>query len=193
MCTTKILYLDRFGGDYVPASHDDAKRNASVIFDRPRTLPPWPGDDIHWADLTACVRTALAPFNIAVTETDPGDVPHLEIVFTDQHWDDPAITHLIPSACRPGNEIEVIFGHAFSNPTRACEVAMDGFAEMTALLGPAENCLDFTSPAADCGVRFFQDLEMQCVDASLQPAQCRCGGTTENTYAALAARFPACP
>jgi hypothetical protein len=87
----------------------------------------------------------------------------------------------------------VIFGHALADSTRACEVAMDGFAQMTALLGPSDNCLDFTSPAADCGVRFFLDLQMQCVDASLQPAPCRCGGSTEDTYAALAARFHACP
>jgi hypothetical protein len=67
VCTTQILYLDRFGGAYDHASRDDSTSNVGAVFDGPRALPPWPGDDVNWADLTDCIRTALAPFAIEVT------------------------------------------------------------------------------------------------------------------------------
>jgi hypothetical protein len=191
-CANTIVYLDRAGGSYVRGLTDDAATNASVLVDVPRTLPPWPGDDTHWNELVACIGCALSAFAIDITEIDPGAVPHVELVFTTSYWGGTALTHAAPSGCRPGNQIEFVFGDNLPDPTRACEVAMDGFAEMTALLSPAYNCLDFTSPAADCGIRRFINADMPCVDATGQPAPCRCGGTTENTFLALAARFPAC-
>ena len=194
-CHPSIVYLDRFGGAYDHGRIDDATQNLSVVVDGPRVLSPWPGDDVSWSDLTACVRDALGVFAVQVTETDPGDVPHLELVFTTSYWADPAVTHVFPASCRAGNEIELVFGNAIATPTRACELAMGGLAEMTALLGPSENCLDFTSPATDCGVRFFLDAELACVDpATNLPAPCRCdaNATTEDPFEALNTYFHGC-
>jgi hypothetical protein len=192
-CEPSLIYLDRGGGDYTHGPVDDATTNQSVIVDVPRTLPPFPNGDVAWADLTACVRAGLAPFAVTLTETDPGDVPHLEIVFTTSYWGGSALATAIPSSCRPGHQIEFVFGDAVSSPTRGCHVALDGLAEMAAQLSPALDCIDFTSPAADCGVRRFVDYEQACVDPAGLPTTCRCGGaTTENTYQALAARFAPC-
>jgi hypothetical protein len=195
VCVPSIVYLDRAGGSYDHGKVDDATQNLSAIVDVPRVLPPWPGDDVNWGDLTACVRDALSVFDVQVTEIDPCDVPHLELVFTTAYWVDPAVTHVFPSSCRPGHQIEFVFGDALATPTRACEVAMGGLAEMTAQLGPSENCLDFTSPAMDCGVRFFLDADLACVDpATNLPAPCRCdaSATTEDPFQALATMFHGC-
>jgi hypothetical protein len=73
---------------------------------------------------------------------------------------------------------------------------MSGLAQMAALLGPGQNCVDFTSPAMDCDVRAFVDTDTSCVDAATDlPAPCRCDATqtTENSYVALNALFHACP
>ena len=195
-CEPTIVYLDRFGGAYDHGSFDAAGANQSAIVDGPRVLPPWPYDDLHWGELAACITDALSPFAITVTETEPGLAPHLELVFTTTYWGagGASVPVVVPSSCRAGHQLEFVFGDALPTPTRACEVAMGAFAEMTALLSSADNCLDFTSPATDCGVRYFLNRDMKCVDASDQPAPCRCGGTTsENTFASLAARFPSCP
>jgi hypothetical protein len=192
-CARTIVFLDRAGGSYVPGAADDAPTKTSELLDVPRTLPPWPGDSVNWSDVVACVQCALARFSIDITDVDPGAVPHVEIVFTTAYWGGTPITHAAPSSCRKGHQIEFVFGDNVADATRACEVAMDGFAEMTALLSPGYNCLDFTSPAQGCGPRRFLDVEMPCVDASGQAAPCRCGGATEDTFAALAGRFPPCP
>jgi len=194
-CANSIVYLDRFGGAYLHGLVDDATQNQSVAIDVARALPAFPGDDVAWGDLTACIRTALAPFDVAVTETDPGLVQHLELVFTDAYWGDVAVTHVFPSSCRTGNQIEFIFGAALSTPTRGCQVAMDGLAEMIAQLGPSENCLDFTSPSTDCGIRSFIAVDAACVDpATNLAAPCRCdaNATTQNSFNALDVLFHPC-
>src|SRR5450755_4064832 len=81
-CAPAIVYLDRGGGSYDHGALDDATANLSVIVDVPRVLPPWPHDDANWGDLVSCIRTALAPFPLQVTEVDPGVAPHVELVFT---------------------------------------------------------------------------------------------------------------
>ncbi len=191
-CEPATVYLDRQGGAYDHGQIDNAGENLAVVVDGPRTLPPWPGDDVAWTETAQCIRDALAPFAVTVTEQDPGTTLHFELVFTTSYWGGTPLTYLAPSACRPGHEIEVIFGDALPTANDACETALAGFAELAALLSPSANCLDFTSPAMECGLRYFVAGMEQCVDESDQASPCRCGGTTEDTFAALSARFPPC-
>lgn len=194
-CANSTVYLDRFGGTYTHGLVDDATQNASEAIDIARGLPAYSGDDVAWGDLTACIRAALAPFDVVVTETDPGAMEHLELVFTDTYWAGAAVTHVFPSSCRTGHQIEFIFGDALSTPTRGCQVAMDGLAEMIAQLGPSENCLDFTSPAMDCGVRSFVPADAACVDPATNlaaPCRCNAAATTQNSFEALDVLFHPC-
>ena len=192
-CAPATLFLDRQGGAFDHGAVDDATRNLSVLLDGPRTLPAWPYDDATWTETASCIRDALSPFAIAVTEVDPASAPHLEIVFTTSYWAGDAVANIIPSSCRPDHQIELVFGAAVVSATNACELAVGGFAEMTAQLSASENCLDFTSPAVDCGLRRFLTGPQICVDASDQAAPCRCGvATTQDTFAAMSARFPTC-
>lgn len=193
-CQPSVLYLDRDGGAYDHGAFDSAALNQSVLLDGPRTLPPWPRDDLAWSQMTGCIRDALAPFPITVTETDPGMAPHVEIVFTTVYWGDPAMNLVVPASCNPGHQIEFVFSDALP-PTyaRPCQMALLGFAEMTANLSPGDHCEDIVNLATDCApLRSFVDAPATCVDSSNQPVACRCGGTTENTYQALLAAHPAC-
>lgn len=195
-CAPAIVYLDRAGGSYDHGSADDASANLSLLVDMPRVLPAWPHDDVNWGELVDCIRTALAPFPLQVTEVDPGVVPHLELVFTTAYWAGPAGTsYVVPDSCRPGHQVEFVFGDALPTYTRACQIAMIGFAEMTANLTLGDNCNDLVNLAMDCApVRSFIDQTVHCVDDFDQPTTCRCGGaTTENVFQALAAQFPSCP
>jgi len=60
---------------------------------------------------------------------------------------------------------------------------------MTALLSIADNCEDILNADMDCSLeRTFTDRESMCVDASAQPAPCRCGGAaTQNSFTAMQA------
>ena len=192
-CKPTVVYLNRSGGMFDNGPHDDSIHHLSVVVDGPRTLEPWPNDD--WSDIVTCMRDGLAPFpRLVVTDVDPGTAPHLELVFTTSYWGDAATTMVTPSSCRAGHQLEFVFGDALSTTARTCHVALQGFAQMTAQLSPSDNCQDYVNNAQDCAPeRAFIDATASCVDASNQPAPCRCGGTTENTYQAMAMTFPTCP
>ena len=194
-CIPSTAFLNRAGGVFDHGSSDDSSTNKSVLLDAPLVMAAWPRADAEWTQLVACVRDGLAQLPIVVTQQDPGATPHVEIVFTTSYWSQPAATTmLVPASCRPGHEIEFVFGNALP-PTYAepCREALIGFAEMTALLSPVDDCHDIVNRASDCSpTRAFLDHTANCVDDANQPAPCRCGGTTENTYRAMAAAHPAC-
>jgi hypothetical protein len=194
-CQPSVLYLNRTGGAYDRGVVDSAAMNLSSIVDVPRTLAPYPHDDIEWGFTTTCIRAALQPFAITVVEADPGPIAHTELVFTTSYWAAPAgITHVIPDSCRPNLELGFVFGSSIATDARACQVAMIAFSQMTAQLSYGANCRDFVDRSMDCvPERTFRDETVECVDANAQPIACRCGGTTQNTYAAIAAAHPACP
>jgi hypothetical protein len=194
-CEGAVLYLNRTGADYAHGLRDDSSLNVSELIDVPRTLPPWPHDDIDWGFLTECIRTRLAPFPVEVTETDPGARPHTEVVFTTAYWaGSPGTTNIVPDACRTGHEVEFVFGNALPTFARACHVTLRGYAQMTALLSIADNCEDILNADMDCSLeRTFTDRESTCVDGSAQPTPCRCGGAaTQNSFSAMQAALT-CP
>jgi hypothetical protein len=193
-CQPSILYLNRGGGTYAHSSFDSAALNASSIVDTTRTLGPYPHDDIDWRFTAQCIRDALAPFPISITESDPGMTPHVELVFTTAFWGGSAITFAIPDSCRAGHQIGFVFGDTLSSTNRACQVALIAFAQMTALLSYENNCNDIVDRSMDCAPeRTFTDQDAPCVDANAQPIACRCGGMTQNTFRALSAAHRACP
>jgi len=194
-CDPAILYLDRGGGDYDTGAFDDAILDHSVLLDGPIHLPPYSHDDLDWADTVQCIRGGLARFPIEITEIDPGAVRHVEIVFTTTYWAGPAgTTMVVPSSCRPDHQLEFVFGDALPTSVRACQMALIGYAEMTANLSIGDNCHDFLDLSMDCAPeRSFEDKDVACVDEADQPIACRCGGTTQNTFAAMRDAFPVCP
>jgi hypothetical protein len=193
-CTPGVVFLNRAGGTYVPSPIDDAVANRSVLIDVERTLAPYPHDDATWQATAQCIRDGLAPFPITITESDPGAAPHVELVFTTRYWaGSPGTTSVIPDTCRAGHQIEFVFGDALATDVGACQAALASFAKMTALLSTATNCRDFLDRSQDCvPMRAFLDEELACVDDSNQPAPCRCGGTTQNSFQRLHERFPRC-
>ena len=194
-CQPPVLYLNRTGGAFDKGGHDDASANLSVVLDGPRTLPPWPKDQTDWELLVSCIRAPLAPFPVTITETDPGPAPHVELVFTTTAWTgSPATTSFIPSSCRPDHELAFIFGTALPTRARQCHVALRAYAQMIANLSFGDQCEDVLNDQADCvPERSFTDVTATCVDAGAQPAPCRCGGTTQNSYQAMVAVLPGCP
>jgi len=80
-CTGQMtpVYLARGGGTYKPGA-TDSRANTSTALGASVTFAAY--DDPAWSTTLDCVTRLLAPFEIAVTETDPGTVPHVEIVLS---------------------------------------------------------------------------------------------------------------
>jgi len=193
-CVPAVLYLNRDGGMWNPGPRDDAVHNLSVLVDAPLTLSPWPKPASDWMLVVECIRAGLAPFPLTVTEIDPSPMPHTEIVFTTVYWaGSSATTSIIAASCREGHQVEFVFGDALATRTRACYVALASYAQMIANLSFSDRCDDFVNNQADCVQdRTFVDATASCVDSAAQPSECRCGGTTQNSYRAMLAAIPTC-
>src|SRR5690242_9116089 len=74
-----VIYLNADGGTFRPGA-DDARVAASSLVAETSRIPAWtvPADD--WRTVKTCIADELAPFDMIVTDRDPGDVPHDEIV-----------------------------------------------------------------------------------------------------------------
>ncbi|HLU66593.1 MAG TPA: hypothetical protein VKZ63_09975, partial [Kofleriaceae bacterium] len=59
---------------------ESSVRNRSSIIDRTVTLSAWSAGPTAWDALVECVRKAYSPFDVVITDEDPGEVPHFEAV-----------------------------------------------------------------------------------------------------------------
>src|SRR6185503_5092563 len=58
---------------------EDSRTNHSSIPTRQALMTPWPHGTAAWGRLVQCVRDMYAPFNIQVTDVDPGNANHFEV------------------------------------------------------------------------------------------------------------------
>jgi hypothetical protein len=77
---SRVIYLNRDGVVLRPGDND-AARDVSSIVARPTALAGWDVDDDTWAETFDCIAELYAPFDVEITDDDPGDVPHIEAVF----------------------------------------------------------------------------------------------------------------
>jgi len=78
--SSRLIYMRRCGttGCLVHPGTDDSRTDTSMIADGQRTIGPFMQGDVVWDGLMACMRSTYAPFDISITDVDPGPVPHYE-------------------------------------------------------------------------------------------------------------------
>ena len=78
---SRTVYLNRTGVTLTPGVND-ARTNKSSIIPSQSTIPSWNASSNLWSQTVTCLRDMFAPFDVAITETDPGpNVQHIEAVF----------------------------------------------------------------------------------------------------------------
>ena len=77
----RVLFMNRNGGTYRPG-RNNSSTNVSSIPTAVSTLPPYEGSEADWNEIMTCMKAQYAPFNIEVTDVDPGNVPHVESVMS---------------------------------------------------------------------------------------------------------------
>jgi hypothetical protein len=81
-----------------------------------------------------------------------------------------------------------LFGNALPTYARACHLAVRTYAQITAQLDLVGDCEDWMNNQLDCSeMRSFKDADSTCVDDADVPTECRCGGSTQNSYRSLLA------
>jgi hypothetical protein len=76
---SRVIYLNHDGVILRPGDNDSSRQVSSIVA-QPTAITGWDVDDDTWSDTVACIAAIYAPFDVTVTDEDPGDVPHIEAV-----------------------------------------------------------------------------------------------------------------
>ena len=185
-----ILYLNRCeGGETFTPGNNDSRSNRSSIIGSTRSLPAYPYGDASWNAVLQCVRELYAPFNVEVTDVDPGSAPHDEAVVCGHPNDigmQNGVGGVAPFNCRViANPITFTFPEVWGNsPRNICETIAQESAHAWGL-DHEHLCIDPMTYLTNCGNKSFQDIDADCGEFS--PRSCQCGGTTQNSFRRLLA------
>ncbi len=81
LAQSKVIYLNKNGVTLQPGNND-ARTNRSTLATQATSIPAWNVSATTWTATVACMKELFAPFDVTVTETDPGSaVQHIEAVF----------------------------------------------------------------------------------------------------------------
>lgn len=81
LALSKVIYLNKTGVTLQPGNND-SRTNRSTLASQPTTIPAWTVSPTIWTATVQCMKDLFAPFDVQVTETDPGTTtPHIEAVF----------------------------------------------------------------------------------------------------------------
>lgn len=193
-----IIYMNRDGGTYSPGGND-ARSNLSSLVQRPTVIPAWNVSDAGWQEVMSCVRDLFAPFDVEITDIDPGrDVPHIESIVAGDPADlalDAGVGGVSPfteSCAVIPNSIVYTFAEVFGNDFETvCEVVAQEAAHSFGL--------DHQFLAADPmaylpfnGLRTFQDRDVACGEFAARPCGLpnrRVCAQTQNSFRLLSERM----
>ena len=184
---SKLLFLNRCVGDcIVTPGANDARFNTSSIVNGTSSITEFRHDDETWNAVVQCVKEVYAPYDVQVTDVDPGDSTfhHESIVagvYTEIGYEQPA-GGVAPFACEPvNNVISFAFANGYpADPFQICMVIAQESAHSYGL-DHAFDCSDPMTYLPACGRQFFRDRNTPCGELE-QFDQCRCGGSAQNSH-----------
>lgn len=74
---TTIIYMNKGGATLTPGTND-SRTNRSTVVGQTSQIPPFEGTAAEWNSIMSCVRTIFAPYDVSITDVDPGNTPHFE-------------------------------------------------------------------------------------------------------------------
>lgn len=191
-----ILFIQRCSGglDLSPGA-EDSINNTSTIVPGPVTLPEYPFGNDSWAQVMANAREIFSPFNIEVTDEDPGPVAHDEAVVCGDAVDVgvPGAGGVAPFTCGIiNNPITFTFPESLGNDPRLIAEVIAQEAAHAWGLEHEYLCEDPMTYLSGCGPKTYQDVDAEC--GEFNPRPCDCGVESQNSYQRILAAFgPAIP
>jgi MYXO-CTERM domain-containing protein len=184
---SKILFLNRCaGGCTITSGPNDARINSSTIVDGTSQVSAWGHGDSSWQELVTCVKELYAPYDVEVTDVDPGaNVFHHEAIvagyYNEIGYETP-IGGVAPSQCSPANNvISFTFANGYgNNPISICHTVGQETAHSYGL-EHAMDCSDPMTYLPTCGRQFFRDATTPCGEYE-ELDNCQCGGSAQNSH-----------
>lgn len=180
----RIIYVNLDGGTYTPGAANDSSSNVSTITNNVATIGPWMKGDLARAEVMDCVKELFAPFNITVTDVDPGQRQHIEAAFGGRPQDlglDPMVGGIAPSAPGCGiveRAIVYVFDVWGDNTRDICETIAQEAGHAFGL-DHEFLCQDPMTYLFGCGEKTFQDIDAEC--GEYEARMCSCGRQRQNS------------
>ena len=188
-----LLYVNRCAGGetYYSANSDDSRSNRSQIIRSTKTLAEFPYSDATWNTMMARIKRIYAPFNITVTDVDPGSEPHAEAVVcgSSAAWGaGDGVLGISPFSCTiVSNSVSFVFPVDHGDNAIGLAETVTHEAGHAFTLEHEMICDDIMWWSSECeGEKYFYDQSAQCGDGSAEG--CYCGGL-QNSYQDLIGTF----
>jgi len=191
---SNVIFLNRCeGGCVITPGDEDSRHDTSIIPDQTSFIDEFPYGDQAWDALVGCVEEIYAPFDIVITEVDPGSQSHFEAIVAGDPSDlgQPGnVGGIAPFSCGGviNNAISFSFAAVYEDMRALCETVAQ---ETSHAFGLDHEllCEDPMTYLTGCGEKTFRDQDAPCGEDEARP--CTCGGSTQNSYAYLAGHFNA--
>jgi len=189
--SSRLIYLRRCPdtGCILRQGVDDSRTDTSSLAQGTVTIGAFTRGDAVWSQVVDCVRATYAPFNIGITDSDPGNVPHYEHIVGghngDLRDDIPDAGGVSPFTCNDiPNAITYTFDVWGSNAQVICGV----IAQETAHAFGLEHELNSADPMTYLNGPYpkrFQAADTPC--GEYQARACDCSSGLQNSYQYLLA------
>lgn len=187
-----IFYLNKVGGTFRPGNND-ARTNYSSIVDSVSVVPAWNPSAAGWQLIVDCHEELFDRWNVTITDVDPGNVPHYELVIAGSPQDvgmgqgvGGVSPYTYDCSVIP-NSIVFTFAEVYGNDYRSiCETSAQEIAHSLGL-DHEFLCEDPMTYLYNCGDKSFQDIDAQCGEYSAR--ECACGDQTQNSVTWLDERL----
>lgn len=188
----KIIFVNKNGGTYSPGN-DDSSSNRSSIIGGTVKLPPYSEGAAAWSKFLTCIQDEFHPFDVEVTDQDPGPAPHIEAVIggtpgmIGMSQGVGGVSPMTDDCALIDRAVVYVFSDVFHNPQVECEVAAQ---EIGHAIGMDHEylCSDPMTYLSGCGHKTFQDQTVSCGEGS--PRQCMCSAK-QNSFQFLTKRLGA--
>jgi len=192
-----VIYLNNClpNGCTVHPGEDNALTDTSSIPQQQATLTAWPHGTVAWNNFVQCVRDMYAPFDIQITDVDPGNAPHSEVMVAGNAdaIGVPGAGGVAPFIPCDGqlqdNVISFVFAADIANQDFLCWAAAQESSHVFGLdheLNAKDPMTYLSPPVKKPG---FQNEASSCGENEGQPRMCWCGGSKQNSYQYLMDTF----
>ncbi len=194
---SSLIYLNACAGtgcDLMPGD-ENSSQNTSALIEGPQHMPPFSGGTMEWDAILQCVRDTFKPFDITITDQDPGVQPHTEVMVAGLASDVGMVGLLggiAPYRCGETihNAIAFAFADLVENDIEETCWVIAHEASHTFGLDHEYLCEDPMTYLRGCGTsKRFEDEDAPCGEYSERP--CHCNGDTQNSFALLRDHFGA--
>lgn len=196
---SNIIYLNRCKGGCTlqGGSINDSRSNATTIpgDNSSHILTEFNGDDTEWAAIVQCVKEMYSPYNVVITETDPGAVTfHQEAMVGGTPGEmnmSNDVGGVSPYAgCSPINSvINFTFANSYPKNSGRAQLLCGVIGQESAHGYGLDHEFDCSTPMTYlnyCGQSFFRNKNLKCGEFATRA--CRCGAT-QNSHASLTGTF----